>query len=69
VSTSWARAEWHVPALNSGVVSNAVNLLLFISAADRDEGEDLLKRASDGMRFDPAGHVPFFYTAYIVYYF
>ena len=59
-------------ALNSGinaVVSDAVKLLLFISAADRDEGEDLMKRASGVMRFDLAGHVPFFHTPYIVYYF
>ena len=64
--------KWKEFTLNSGinaVVSDAVKLLPFILAADRDEGEDLLKRALDVIRFDPAGNMPYFDTAYIVYYF
>ncbi|KAL7487939.1 hypothetical protein ACHAW6_013521 [Cyclotella cf. meneghiniana] len=58
--------KWTEIALNSGinaVVSDAMKLALFISAADRDEGNVLLKRAVDVIWFDTAGHVPFFNTA------
>eukprot|EP00804_Cyclotella_cryptica_P010807 CCRYP_008754-RA/>CCRYP_008754-RA protein AED:0.01 eAED:0.01 QI:141/1/1/1/0/0/2/128/1373 len=58
--------KWTEHALNSGintVISDAMKLALFISAADRDEGQGLLKRATDLMKFDSAGHIPFFNTA------
>lgn len=57
--------KWVECAMNSGideVVSDAMKISLYISAADRPGGEELLKRASEVLKLDPSGQIAFLGT-------
>jgi hypothetical protein len=57
--------NWTELCLKSGmneVITDAMKLSLFISAADRAEGKELLARVSDAMKFDSHGQMPFMST-------
>ncbi|KAL3781719.1 hypothetical protein ACHAWO_005803 [Cyclotella atomus] len=52
--------KWTEYALNSGineVISDAMKLALYISAADRAEGQELIRKASDAMKLDSSGQL------------
>ncbi|KAL7510742.1 hypothetical protein ACHAXN_007641 [Cyclotella atomus] len=52
--------KWTDYALNSGineVISDAMKLALYISAADRAEGQELIRKASDAMKLDSSGQL------------
>ena len=54
--------KWTEHAMNSGVnevISDAMKLSLYISAADRAEGEELLKRVSDVLKLDSSRQISF----------
>jgi hypothetical protein len=57
--------KWAEHALNSGineVVCDAMKLALYISVADRDEGQELLSRVSDVLKLDSSGQMAFLGT-------